>query len=161
MDSLFYIFAVVVALAATLAAIAIRARLAPALKSAALGIAALLIASGYIGFVELLGKPKPVDLEWFRAGAKSARVIAARLNEGKAIYLWLEIDGDDLPRAYVLPWSLKRALELQKAMRQAKARGTGVRMRRPFGRSKNKKKPVFHAIPQVARPPKRVGAALR
>ena len=159
MNILPYLFAGIVAITAALAAIAIWSNRGAAPKLAALVLAGLLMGGGYLGYVELLGNPKPASLEWFRNDVREARVIAARIREGKVIYLWLEIDGLAQPRAYVLPWSRKRALELQKAMREAKRRGNGVRMRRPFTTERRPDRPLFHAAPQPALPPKPGGVS--
>lgn len=154
MDMLVALFGAVVAIATALAALAVWAPRAVAAKAAAIGFAALLMAAGYVGFVELLGRPKPAAMEWFAGRTKEARVLAMRFKEGEAIYLWLELDGETRPRAYMLPWSVERARELQEAMQEAQARGTGVRMRRPFAGRRGRQDPMFYAAPRPPLPPK-------
>ena len=158
MDSLIYFFAAFVLIAALLAGIAVWAQRSPAIKTAALVLAGLLMAAGYAGLVDILGKPKPASMEWFKSASRDARVLGARLHEGKAIYLWLELDGGAAPRAYRLPWSRKAALELQRARRQAKAKGTALRMRAPFRPKRDRSKPMFYADPPPPLPPKESGA---
>lgn len=124
-----------------------------AIKVSALGLAALLMASSYGGFVELLGRPKPVSLEWI-AQAEDMTVVGARMREGEGIYLWLELETPSAPRAYVIPWTQENAEQLQKAMRQAESQGGEVRMRTPFANRKRTNEPVFYTQPQAAPPPK-------
>ena len=154
MDMIFPLFAVGVALVTTLVLIA-NARSRPFwLRVAALACAAALMALGYTGFVEFLGRAKPVSHEWARRGVEEATVLASNLSEGKAIYLWLKFDDSDGPKAYVLPWSKRAAKELRNAERQAKAKGTRVRVKRPFERKPEMPDPQFHAEAQPAPPEK-------
>jgi hypothetical protein len=151
---LIYLFAAVVLLASGLAAISIWSPRRLALKVSAIAIAGLLSASAYASYAELLSKPKPVSLEWAQRNASQATVLAATYEENKAIFLWLAIEGVDGPRAYVLPWSQNSAEQLQKAMREAEANGTGVQMDAPFQVQQQDSGHVFYAAPQPARPEK-------
>ena len=154
MDILFPLFAVAVALITTLYLIA-NARTRPfRLRVAALACAAALMMLGYTGFVEILGRAKPVSNEWARRAVEEATVLASNLSEGKAIYLWLKFDDTDGPKAYVLPWSKGAAKQLRKAERQAKAMGTRVRVKRPFEKKLETSEPQFHAEAQPALPEK-------
>lgn len=154
MNPFIVLFCATVVVATALAAAAVWGPRTLPMKAAAIGLAGLLMATGYAAFVELLGRPKPAAMEWFAGRAKDARVVAARFREGKAIYLWLELDGERQPRAYVLPWSLAQARRLQEAMREAQANGTGVRMRRPFAGQGERADRMFYAEPQRPLPPK-------
>ena len=154
MDMLFPMFAAGVALVTTLVLIAI-ARSRPFWRRvAALACAGALMTLVYTGFVELLGRAKPVSHEWARRGVEEATVLASNLREGEAIYLWLKFNDMDGPKAYVLPWSKRAAKELRGAERQAKAQGTQVRVKRPFGRELETPEPQFHAEAQPAPPEK-------
>ena len=62
--------------------------------------------------------------------------------------------GSPEPRAYVLPWSVEAAQQLQDAMSQAEADGTAVRMTMPFEASLDEREPMFYAMPQPAMPAK-------
>jgi hypothetical protein len=121
----------------------------------------VLVGVVYGGSVELLSRPKPWRLEW--RGAEAAKVLGARLDEGQAIYVWLETPGTPEPRAYVLPWSTEAAQQLQAAMREAEDRGTEVRMARPSGRrsdgSPDTAEPKFYAAPQPPLPDKSYAGA--
>jgi len=112
----------------------------------------LLIALVYGGSIELLGRPKPVRLEW-RAMEK-AEVLGASLRENEAIYLWLQFDGAPEPKVYTLPWSMQTAQNLQDAMQESEATGTGVEMTMSLDSGLDDREPKFHPTPQPALPDK-------
>ncbi|MBX6322814.1 MAG: hypothetical protein IRY94_13375 [Rhodospirillaceae bacterium] len=127
-------------------------------RSASAALFVVLLAMIYGGSAELLGRPKPVRLEW--RNTEEAKVVGASMREGRAIYLWLQVPGAEAPRAYELPWSTRAAEQLQKAMGDAQARGTGVKMSAPFGEtSLDPREPKFYAVPQPAMPEKDYSAA--
>ena len=142
------------ALAAILGLIGIWAPRRLAIKGAALATAALFMPFAYACLVQLLSKPKPVDLEWWQSDAAEAEVLASRLVEDEAIYLWLQLPDVAEPRAYVLPWDRAGAEQLQQAMREAEQQGGGVQMRLPFEPSLEERERKFYAPPQPALPPK-------
>lgn len=107
---------------------------------------------------ELLGRARPVSLEWLRQ-VPEAELLAAHAVEGRGIWLWLRLPGSEEPRAYVLPWDRARAEALLRAQQQAEERGTGLVVRRPFRRSTDDREPMFHPLPQPALPPKPEPAA--
>ena len=111
-----------------------------------------LIAVVYGGGLELLGRPKPLRLEWRDAAA--AEVVSAVPVEGEGIYLWLKRPGSMEPRAYVLPWGIDAAQQLQTAMSDAEANGTVVQMAVPFEAGLDDREPKFYATPQRAQPAK-------
>lgn len=156
MQSLPYFFAVVALLAAALATITLRARRRPLYKIGALSLAMTLMAVFYVSAADLLGRPKAIGIEYLRGRAEAATVVAAKLDEGRAIYVWLALDGASEPRAYALPWDEKRAREMMKAKGEADAKGGELRMRRPFDRDTRKpdREPMFYPAPQPAPPPK-------
>lgn len=155
MSTLSLLFAVAAVLATCLSSIAVWAPRRPSAKLLALGSAALFLPLGYVAQAELLGRPKPVAMEWL-AGAGEARVLGSVSEEGKRILVWLQLDGADEPRAYVLPWSRQLAEQLQGAQRGAAEAGTDVRMRAPFAGepSLDDQEPRFYAAPQMPLPPK-------
>ena len=148
------LFVVAAALVALLSLISIWAPRRLAIKSAALATAVLFLPVSYAALVDLLSKPKPVDLEWLQSDAAQAEVLASRLVEDEAIYLWLQLPDVAEPRAYVLPWDRGSAEQLQRAMREAEQNGGGVQMRLPFEPSLEEREPKFYALPQPALPPK-------
>jgi len=154
MANLIYLYGALVLVAAALAAIAIRAPRPLALRAAAVALAGALMATGYAGFAELLGRPKPADLEWAARNTPEATVLASEMREGEAIYLWLQLENAGEPRAYVLPWSTDAARQLHEAQGRAEDTGTEVRMRSPFTDADEGGERMFYAAPQPALPPK-------
>jgi len=155
MNEVLHLFAVSLSLATALAAIAIWSPRALWIKVSALVITTAFVPLTYVSVIDLLSRPKPIALEWSRAGLAEAKVIGADLREGEGIYLWLRVPGAEAPRSYVLPWNQKLAEQLHKAQREATERGTGLRARNLFRTGPEiKQEPVFYAEPQQARPPK-------
>lgn len=154
MSQAFYLFVVLLGLASSLAAISIWSPRPFWIKVCAITVAALLLPTAYFSLVELLSRPKPIALEWAQRDLSEAVVIGADLREGKSIYLWLKVDGLDEPRSYVLPWDQKLAEQLHGARREAEAKGTGVRVNRPFMSKQEKGHLVFYAAPRAAPAPK-------
>lgn len=143
----------VVALVSGLGGIAIWARRPAPIKVVALFLSALLVVTTYAGFIELLGRPKPTTLEVV-ANVEGATVLSAKLLEGEAIYLWLQLAGEPEPRSYVLPWNSDQAIQLQEAMREAESEGGAVRMRGPLRSLQATGEPAFYAQPQPKLSPK-------
>jgi hypothetical protein len=154
MTELTYLFGAVAMLAGGLASISIWAPRRLAMKMLAVTGVALFLPAAYAGFAQLLALPKPVALEWWRAHAEEATVLASSFREEEAIYLWLQLRGLTEPRAYVLPWSRDLAEQLQAAQRDASENQTQVQMRLPFERSQDDQEPKFYAMPQPQLPPK-------
>jgi hypothetical protein len=123
-------------------------------RLAAVMISVALIALVGASVAELLGRPKPVRLAWIEHDAAEADVLGARIAEGKAIYLWLGLPGADSPRAYVVPWDLRLAKELQQALENAARHGGQPRVRLPFEPSWERREPKFYALPQPKLPDK-------
>ena len=119
MTELTYIFGVVAVLAGALGSISIWAPRRLAVKLLAVAGVTLFLPAVYAGFAQLLALPKPVALEWWQANASEATVLAASLREDEAIYVWLQLQGVDEPRAYALPWQRDLAEQLQAAQREA------------------------------------------
>lgn len=153
-DPLNWIFVIVVALATGLALVAVRGNLSVVSRSGALALSALLMVSGYIGFAELMSRPKPVSLEWVRGQNGPLKVAASHFRENEAIFLWVMFKGETEPRAYRLPWNLEMAKQLREAQRRAQGRKSDVMMRSLKARSKNPTDRVFYAPPRPAPPPK-------
>jgi hypothetical protein len=116
----------------------------------------VLVAVVYGGSLELMSRPKPMRLEWREPGR--AKVLAASLREGDAIYLWLQTDAASAPRAYILPWSAKTAQQLQTAMQQAQDSGAAVRMAMQSDGGTDDREPKFYAEPQRPLPDKNYAA---
>lgn len=113
---------------------------------------ALLLPAAYAAPASLLGKAKPVTLEWLNSQVEEASVLSATVVEGEAIYvtlLW-----QSAPGLYKLPWDRTMAEDLQKAMRDAERNGTNPMMRLPFEPSWDRAEPRFYALPQPKIPEK-------
>lgn len=154
MDSLNYLYATAVLAGAALAAIAIRAPHMLWMRIGAVVLSGVLMITAYAGFAALLGRPKPANLEFGAGIAEEVTVLASDLREGQAIYLWLQMDHIEEPRAYVLPWSMEAARQLHRAQGEAEQNGTTVRMSRAFLDREDYPERMFYAEPQRALPPK-------
>jgi len=134
MDVLFYIFAATIVTAAVLGIIVIWSHRATWIRVASVGIVALFIPLAYIQAVGLLSKPKPMDFEWFDRNVDKAAVLSVSLKEGKAIYLWLRLEGSIEPRFYVLPWHQRLAEKFQEVMEAAVRQRGSVVIDKPFSK---------------------------
>ena len=154
MIGLMHLFTVAALVAGVLAGITVWSRREVWVKAIAIAVAALFIPLAYAGFTEMMSKPKPVHMEWRHGDLAGATVIAATIREDEAIYLWLQIDGVEEPRAYVLPWSRRAAEQLQEATREAEGNRTELRAQFPFESGLDEHKEMFYAMPQNAPPAK-------
>ena len=154
MSELSALFAVLGGLAFILANLAVWAPRRLRVKLGALITVAVFLPTAYFALSEMLARPKPVAAEWLRGALAEATVLGAQMQEGKAIYLWLALEGTAEPRAYALPWSEKIARQLHGARRSAEASGTRVKMRLPFQDSLDRRDRVFYAAPQPPPPEK-------
>jgi hypothetical protein len=154
MTSLSQLFAITVALAGLLAAISLWAPRRLAIKATALAATVLFLPLAYASLLDLLSRPKPIDLEWYLSHAEEATVLGSQVEEDESIHLWLQLPDVAEPRAYVMPWNRDTAERLQQAQREAEQQGGDVRMRLPFEPSLDDREPQFYALPQPALPPK-------
>ena len=154
MRDLIPLFATLGLLAAVLAHIAIWSPRNLWIKVGALATTVAFLPVAYASLSTMLSRPKPIELEWSREQLAEATVLGARLEEGKAIYVWLGMEGVDEPRAYVLPWSQEMAKQLNGAQREAQENGTSVLMHKPFENSRDNRDRQFYAAP-VPPPPEK------
>jgi hypothetical protein len=108
------------------------------------------------GFADLLGRPKPVALLQDIVARPEATVIAATMEEGEKIWLWVAFEPSAEPRAFSLPWDLELAKQLRKAQADGERQGSKVKMRltRLKEKPENRAEPVFHAPPPPPLPAK-------
>ena len=156
MSDLTPLFALLILLAATLAMMTVWAPRRLGIKVGAVVVAFALMATTYAAMLDLLSRPKPAGFEWWLSRAAEATVIGSTVDESRAIYVWLQLDGVAEPRAYALPWDRRVAEQLQSAARAAAERQSAVRMRLPFESTLDGREPRFYALPQPALPPKDV-----
>lgn len=149
-DDLLILFVAMAALAALLARIGIWSPRRLRVKLLALLVTALFLPVTFSAFASLMSRPKPATMEWVHSHQDEAVVLAARLEEDEAIYLWLAFDDVTEPRAYALPWSDQLARELHESRRMAEDLGMDLRMRLPFKESATDERPRFFAEPQPA-----------
>lgn len=158
MSGIIAIYACAATSAITLAAIAVLAPRRLLVRAGAVAAASFLLGAGYLGFADLLSRPKPARLAWAEHATEEATLLGSSFDEGKAIYLWLKLPGIDEPRAYSLPWDPAQAESIEQARREAAQNGRAgvVRMRQPFGRALGDAVEVetFYAPAQPAPPPK-------
>ncbi len=121
---------------------------------AVLATAAFLPAA-YLSLSDLLSRPKPIWLEWEHSDLAEAAVLGSELREGVAIYVWLAIPNRAAPRAYVLPWDLEMAKQLQDAGQTSEKTGVGIMMAKPFEPDRDDQEMIFYAAPQELLPVKR------
>ncbi len=89
------------------------------------GLFAVLLVSIAGMALSCLGQPKPWEATWPKP--KDFAIVGFVLQEPKAIFVWLQTDGP--PVAYVLPWSEPQAAALHEAGEAAKAQGTQLKGR--------------------------------
>ena len=145
MRDLIPLFSALAVLAVILAHIAIWAPRQLWIKFGALATTVAFMPVAYASLSTMLGRPKPIEMEWSRQQLSEAAVLGARLEEGKAIYVWLGIDGVEDPRSYSLPWDQELAKQLNSAQRTAQQNGTQVHMRLPFENSLDQRDQQFYA----------------
>lgn len=105
--------------------------------------------------VESLGWHKPLPLAWDLAPGDH-RVLAAKLVQDQAIYLYLDDAARVEPRPLVLPWSNDAANRIQALQDQAGPDSNGQFVMR-YEPSLDTHAPQFHPLPQPpALPPKPV-----
>lgn len=134
MDIIYYLFAAAMGVAAMLCSIAIWAPRRARVRFLALAVMMLFIPLVYIQFVNLLSRPKPIGFALFERSVDKAEVLSVSLDEGKAIYVWLRLEGMIEPRYYKLPWRQKVAEDLQDGMIQAYKNRSGLIMINPFSK---------------------------
>lgn len=143
--TLFAAFAAVLVPVAALGLAGRSARLSAALVAVALAVI-------YAAGAEILGRPKPARLALAERLTGDAVLAGSHMVENVGIWLWVLLPGQDAPRAYVLPWSLPLAKELQRERRKAEKDGTAVSINGLF---RMEGEVEFHARPQPAMPPKK------
>lgn len=156
MDMASVLFVITFALIAILAWAAIRAKGRAWRKAMALCALALLVPLLYIDVSELMGRPKPTSMEWFRDMREEVVVVGADIREGVAIYIWVRRKDEIEPRAYVLEWDQDTAVQLKETADLAEQMATDVMAKLPAEEegADQRTRLVFYAEPQAALPEK-------
>lgn len=152
MESLTILFGFVAIVALLLVLSALRWARHRMARAIILVLFALMLPAAYAAPAALLGRAKPVTLEWLGARVQEATVLSSTVVENEAIYLTLLWQQE--PNLYRLPWDRRMAEQLQEAQREAQRNGTQPMMRLPFERSWDDREPRFYALPQPKMPDK-------
>lgn len=147
-------FAICLSLVGILALIAILSPAKRRYKCIALLSTGLFLPLGYLVANDLLSRPKPLQIEVLKQHLDKSVVTASVMQEGEAIYLWLQMANINEPRAYHLPWDENLAKELHEAQRNAEESGTDVEMSMVEGDAAYSEKPMFQAKAAIPPPPK-------
>lgn len=110
--------------------------------------AGLIVAVGLLWYTSL-GLPRPQYLQ-----VPHGTVLGYRLDEPKAIYLWLIPDGSAVPLALQLPWRQDVASNLVDATRHRGNPGDTIKMKNQRGTMGLPTKPVFYVTHSRELPPK-------
>ncbi len=155
MENIPILYLLHICLAGLLVAIAIWARrsIGPRVASIALLFAFVLV--GYVSLVSLLGRPQPIEYASFEDSEEHATVIAASIEEGNAIYLWLRVPGTSQPRYYRMDWDHEVATSLKRAIDQSLRNNTSIQLELEYESSlETRQMPQFYNLPQPRLPVK-------
>lgn len=126
----------------------------PTARRAALLLAVAQVALFYAATADLLGRPKPIEVEVFESRLANAQVLAHNLRQDEAIFLWLRPAPGDDPIAYRLPWIERTARQLHAAGQKAEAEGGSVQFTVPGDDGTDGGEPSVGWVPEAALPPK-------
>lgn len=157
-DPVFLFFLVFLVAGTVLANLAVWGQRRLWMRWGAILATAAFLPAAYLSLSDLLSRPKPIWLEWANNDLAEAEVLGSELLEGVAIYVWLAIPNRTAPRAYVLPWDLEMAKQLQDAGRTSEETGAGIMMGKPFEPTRDDQEIIFYAAPQEMLPAKRSDA---
>jgi hypothetical protein len=112
-----------------------------------------LVSLNYSALTGLLGYPEPLDSLESGSSDGDSIVLAASIDEGVAIYLWLRHPDERAPHYYKMAWDKEAAQTLKLAMDQSYRENSSVMMQQGFEKSleKNRKK-LFYALPHERLP---------
>ena len=148
MENLPQLYLLFVLLGCVLAVIAVWSRRRLLVRVAAVVALLLLVALNYSALVDLLGRPQPVGGLVSDGVEDESIVLAASIEEGQAIYLWLRQPQQREPRYYKLEWDQEAAIALKKAMDRSNRDNSSVMMNPNYETSlEGDKEPLFYALP--------------
>src|SRR3569832_2661870 len=130
MESLTQLFIIFAALALMLVLVSLRWSRNGRGRAFILVLFALLLPAAYAAPASLLGRAKPVSLEWLGAHVQEASILSASYVEGEAIYLTLQ--WGQVPNLYRIPWDRNTAEQLQQDMNDAPRDGSTDMISLPF-----------------------------
>ncbi|MEQ8394408.1 hypothetical protein [Thalassobaculum sp.] len=100
----------------------------PGVRRSTLALAIIQVALFYAATSDLLGRPKPVEIELLSSRLERSEVLAQHLRQDEAIFLWLRAKTGGDPIAYRLPWSEQTARQLYEAGQQVEQQGGSVEL---------------------------------
>ena len=149
MENIPTLYLAFVLLGCFLAIVAIWSRRRLAVRAGAVVALLVLVGINYFALVDLLGLPKPMKHSSMEDLEGDSVVLAASIDEGLAIYLWLRHPDIRQPRYYRLPWDQDAAIALKKAMDQSMRNNSTVMMNPNYESSlETNKEPLFYILPQ-------------
>ncbi len=153
METIPVLYLLYVLLGCLLAIIAIWSRKRLSVRTAAvLGLIVLLLLN-YAALFNLLGRPQPLRSFASTAIQEDSVVLAASIEEGVSIYLWLRHPRERQPRYYIMDWSHDAAMTLKRAMEQSLRNQSTVMMSQNYERSlEDDRTPLFYALPHQRLP---------
>jgi hypothetical protein len=144
----------VVALFAAAAWLAIWSRRDTWARPAAVALFVAALPTIGLAAIESLGWHRPIELVWDLEEG-DYRVLAAKLVQDKAIYIYVDDETRVEPRPLVLPWDNDTANAIQRALDGAPAGSEGEFMM-SYEPSINMSEQQFHPAPQEPAPPPKV-----
>ncbi|MEM7292356.1 MAG: hypothetical protein AAF420_03015 [Pseudomonadota bacterium] len=136
-----------------LAVVAVWSRRGVWIRAGAVGLLIALVALNYLALVNLLGRPQPIESIASAEIEGDAVVVAATIEEGTAIYLWLRHPRELKPHYYRMDWDQDAAMALKQAMAESLQENSSVMMKPHYEQSlEEDKEPLFYAMPQERLP---------
>lgn len=142
-------------LAGLLVVIAIWSRRKVGPRVAAVLVLFSLVAMGYFSLLNLLGRPQPIEYSALDNSYGKATVIAASIDEGHAIYLWLRHPGATQPRYYRMEWDHEAATALKRAIDLSYRDNSSIEIDLQYEPSiETRQMPQFYNLPPPSLPQK-------
>ncbi len=142
----FYLLYVLVGCVLALLAIWSRRRLG--VRHVAIGMLLALALTSYSALIDLLGRPLPFRYADVDELTGDAVVLAASIDEGIAIYLWLRMPDQRQPAYYRMAWNQEAAVSLKKALERSYRDNSTVMMNPNYETSLEiGKEPLFYILP--------------
>lgn len=153
MESIPLLYLLFVLVGCVLTVISVWSRKKLNVRIAAVGVLVVLVVLNYSALVNLLGRPQPIDYADDQSFENGSVVLAASVDEGVAIFLWLRHADQYQPRYYRMKWNQEAAIELKKAMDKSLRENSAVMMRPDYESSlESNKEPLFYALPHTRLP---------
>jgi len=147
-ESIPVLYLLFVLLGCLLATITIWSRRTLHVRVAAVAALIVLVMLNYSALINLLGRPQPAEGVITDTIDDDAIVLAASIEEGQAIYLWLRHPQRREPRYYILDWDQDAAIALKKAMDRSLRNKSTVMMNPHYEQSlEGDKEPLFYILP--------------